>query len=131
MGTTQKQSRIRGTQTNQRKAQKVSSSHDAEQAFAKEKPIIGNPAEEKQDNPHELIMKIRQLQFINHAATSRKERAEQLMQRKVAKKWDAKKKAQMVRRLTTANGDIEQSTTFIDQLQTRLEQVMSAAQTTE
>jgi len=60
-------------------------------------------------------------------AGSRKERLTELMQRRSAKKWDPKKKAQMVRRLMTASEELDQSVDFLDQLNHRLEQITTQA----
>ena len=99
----------------------------AEEAAAPVQSLIGNaptrvPGEEKED-PQEMM---RQLEFYAHlkvCATARKERCEELMQRRIAKTWDAKKKARMVRKLVTANQELEQSDMAIDQLTHRLSQV--------
>lgn len=55
-------------------------------------------------------------------ASFRKERCEELMRRKSAKKWSPEKTARMVRRLMTANKEIEQATNALDQVAHRLSQ---------
>jgi hypothetical protein len=75
------------------------------------------------EDPRELS---RQIQFFTHVqkcAAVRKARAEELMQRRVAKTWDAVKKAKMVRRLVTASQELNQASDALDQLQLRLSQV--------
>jgi hypothetical protein len=93
-----------------------------------DKPIIGNAkAENNMEDPAVLQ---RQIAFYSHVqvcATSRKARLEDLMQRKIAKTWDAAKKAKMVRRLMTANQELDQSVDALDQLKHRLEQVTTQA----
>lgn len=88
-------------------------------------PIIGNvPSEEKKEDPLELA---RQLAFFKHiliCSSTRKERAEDLMARRSAKKWDAKKKQRMVRRLMTANQELEQSTDAVEQLTHKLTELL-------
>lgn len=77
----------------------------------------------QKEDPKELV---RQIAFFTHAqacAASRKARAEDLMQRRVAKSWDAAKKGKMVRRLMRANQELEQSAEALDQLKHLLEQV--------
>lgn len=52
-----------------------------------------------------------------------KERCEQLMRRKSAKKWDQEKTAKMVRRLMVANKEIEQSENALDNASARLKEL--------
>ena len=56
-------------------------------------------------------------------ASFRKERTELLMRRRSAKKWTPEKTARMVRRLMTANQEIEQSEGALEQIKHRLEQL--------
>ena len=81
------------------------------------KPLIGAPPEEKKVDLVELQKQLQFFRHYLHAATLRKERCEDLMSRQIAKTWDAKKKAKMVRRLTTANSELEQCVTAIDQVE--------------
>lgn len=87
----------------------------------KDTQLIGNaPAEDKQDDPETIR---RQIAFFAHAvtcATIRKVRAEEVMQRRKARTWDAAKKAQMVRRLTSAGQELEQSVGALEQLREKL-----------
>jgi len=72
-----------------------------------------------------------QLAYIQHtlrAATLRKERLEELMSRKKAKKWDQAKKATMVRRLVTATQTIEQCVAAADEVAKKLEGVIAKLQ---
>lgn len=105
----------------------MASEEGAAAGAAAAQPLIGNaPTENKPEDPEELV---RKLYFFNHVkvcATSRKGRVEELMQRRSAKKWDAKKKARMVRRLVTANQELEQSESAIDQITHRLSQITTA-----
>jgi mannosyltransferase OCH1-like enzyme len=67
------------------------------------KPIIGNAPTEKTDNP---VVIASQLEFFKRALYSSnysKEHLERVMSFRGASKWDAAKKAKMVRRLMTAN----------------------------
>ncbi len=69
-----------------------------------------------------------QLAYVKHtlgAASQRKERLEELMSRKSAKKWDAKKKATMVRKLVTATQTVEQCVAAVDEISKKLEQVLA------
>ena len=59
---------------------------------------------------------------VQHA-TSRRERYENLMQRKSVKKWSPKKTAKAVRRLLTAGKEQEQATSTVEQIKHRLEQL--------
>lgn len=56
-------------------------------------------------------------------AASRKERCEELMRRRSAKRWGAAKTARMVRRLTAANQEMEQSEGTLDQCSVRLREL--------
>src|SRR5262249_37634437 len=60
---------------------------------------------------------------IYRFAGLRKERTEMLMRRKSAQKWPAQKKARMVRRLMTANKEIEQATDALDRVSHELSQL--------
>jgi hypothetical protein len=56
-------------------------------------------------------------------ASLRKERQEQLMQRRIARKWGAAKKSKMVRRLARANHELQQCAVTIDELERALAQL--------
>ncbi len=58
-------------------------------------------------------------------ATSRKLRCEELMRRKSAKRWNENKKQRMIRRLMTANKQVEQAGNAIVQLRDKLEELKS------
>ena len=69
-----------------------------------------------------------QLAYVQHtlnAASQRKERLEDLMSRRSAKKWDAAKKANMVRKLVTATQTVEQCVAAADELTKKLEVVIA------
>lgn len=69
-----------------------------------------------------------QLAYVKHtlnAASLRKERLEDLMSRRSAKKWDASKKATMVRKLVTATQTVEQCVGAVDELTKKLEIVIA------
>lgn len=55
--------------------------------------------------------------------SSRKERLEDLMRRQSAKQWKPEKVARMVRRLMTANKEIEQAEGVLDRCSARLSQL--------
>jgi hypothetical protein len=89
-----------------------------------DKPVTNEPMA-----PEDPVTMLKQIAFFTHVqkcAAVRKARAEELMQRRVAKGWDAAKKAKMVRRLVTAGQELDQATDALDQLRFRLEQVTSA-----
>lgn len=93
---------------------------------AAKRPIIGNEPQEKKEDPEQIRL---QIAFFTHTlkcATLRKARYEDLMQRRGSRKWDAAKKAQMVRRLTTANQEMEQSEHAVDQLTNHLAQIVTS-----
>lgn len=93
---------------------------------AAKKPIIGNsPAEIPQDHPMVLQYQLAYVKHTLHCATERKARLEDLMSRQIAKKWDAKKKATMVRKLVNAGQTIEQCIGAVDELSKKLEEVMA------
>jgi hypothetical protein len=80
--------------------------------------------------PEERDKEIEQLKhWLEHFArkfkfaASRKERCEELMRRRSAKKWDAAKTARMVRRLMAANQELEQSEGALDQCGARLREL--------
>lgn len=85
---------------------------------------IGSQQEETPENKIERLKA-----WMDHFARAykfasfRKERTEMLMRRKSAKKWDAKKTARMVRRLVTANKEIEQSSDALDRVSHELSQL--------
>jgi len=84
-------------------------------------------AAEGEEDPKESIEQLKK--WLEHFAriykfvTFRKERCEELMRRKSAKKWPPKKVARMVRRLMTANKEIEQAEGALDQCTHRLSQL--------
>jgi len=91
------------------------SKHDHSKDVPTAKPV---------DPFEQFIETQRQLAFFTHTykcATSRKARNELLMSRKGAKKWDAPKKAKMVRRLMTANQELNQCASAIEQLKAQIE----------
>lgn len=79
--------------------------------------------EPKEENVDQLKAWLEHFARVYKAATFRKERCELLMRRKAAKKWPPEKKARMVRRLMTANKEIEQSENALDQVTHRLSQL--------
>jgi hypothetical protein len=87
---------------------------------------VDKPATNEPKAAEDPVTMLKQLAYYDHVrkcAALRKERLEDLMQRRTAKKWDAAKKTKMVRRLVTANRELEQSDEALDQLKFRLEQV--------
>lgn len=85
------------------------------------RPLIGNPtSDDKQEDPRELLHRAEKLKRLLACATSRKERCEDLMQRRIAKTWEPVKKAKMVRRLVKANQEIEQSTAELEGMAPKL-----------
>lgn len=90
-------------------------------------PSLTPSPESKKEDPEQIKRQITYYLHVQACATSRKARAEELMSRNIAKKWDADKKTQMVRRLMTAKQEITQSENAIDQLSHRLEQITSGA----
>lgn len=85
-------------------------------------PIIGQtPQEQQKDDPRVLVAQIAYVNHVQNCATSRKSRLEDLMQRRSSKKWDAKKKAKMVRRLMVANSELEQTALALADLGPRLQ----------
>ncbi len=72
-------------------------------------------------DPARLEAGIERYRKLMQNAEQRKVRTEGLMRRKSAKKWDVDKKQQMVRRLVTANKEIEQAVKAIEGLHERLE----------
>lgn len=79
--------------------------------------------EKKEDNVDQLKAWLEHFARVYKFASFRKERTEMLMRRKSAKKWPPEKKARMVRRLMTANKEIEQSENALDQVTHRLSQL--------
>jgi hypothetical protein len=95
-------------------------------ASSETKPITGQtPAEIPQDHPMVLQYQLAYVKHMLEGATQRKARLEEVMQRRGAKKWPAAKKAQMVRRLVTANQTVEQCTAATDELAKKMEEVMA------
>lgn len=79
--------------------------------------------EPKEENVEQLKAWLEHFARIYKFATFRKERCEELMRRKSAKKWSPEKVQRMVRRLMTANKEIEQSENALDQCRHRLSQL--------
>jgi len=90
-----------------------------------------NPVEAKPDiEPEQQKENVAHLQMLmEHFAgqfkffSMRKERCENLMRRKSAKKWRPEKVAKVVRRLVTCQKEIEQSEAALDQVSHRLSQL--------
>jgi len=90
-------------------------------------PTIAGQTPPEIPQNHPMVLQY-QLAYVKHtlqAATLRKERLEDLMQRRGAKKWDAAKKATMVRRLVAASQTVEQCVAAVDELTKKLEQVLA------
>lgn len=79
-------------------------------------------AESKKEDIEQLKRWLEHFANVYRAASARKERCEDLMRRKSAKKWDPTKTAKMVRKLMTANKEIEDATNALDQVTHRLSQ---------
>lgn len=73
------------------------------------------------EDPRILKMHLARYELQHKSASFRKERCEMLMRRKSAKKWTTVKKAQMVRKLMTANNEFEQATQAIEFVTRKLE----------
>ena len=56
-------------------------------------------------------------------ATWRKDRLEELMKRKIAKKWDQAKKAKMVRRLIAVSNELRQAQDIVEQAEYKVKQL--------
>lgn len=78
-----------------------------------------------------LMQQLNHYSLLNRNAGYRKERQEDLMSRRIARKWDASKKAQMVRRLTRANQEVEQSNVACAEIERRLEVLVAQWQPTD
>jgi hypothetical protein len=106
---------------------KKRASRNKEIAFEMEKHAAAEREATKSqlDNPLVVIQHINHYRAQQVAAQSRKTRQEELMQRPASKKWDAAKKAKMVRRLVRANQELEQSLSYVGQLESKLEQLMN------
>lgn len=78
--------------------------------------------EEKKEDVEQLKRWLEHFARIYKFASFRKERCEELMRRKSAKKWPPEKVQRMVRRLMTANKEIEQAENALDQVKHRLSQ---------
>ena len=90
-------------------------------------PIIGNEPTEKNESPADIARQIVFFTHAKHCASFRKERQEELMARPVAKRWDAPKKAKMVKRYVQADNELKESENALDQLTFRLSQLMVPA----
>lgn len=80
---------------------------------------------EQKETPERLNAYIVYLQRRLHCASSRKARLEILMRRKSAKKWDASKKAKMVRRLMSSTNELDGSTKEIEKTTLKLQSLSS------
>ena len=89
------------------------------------KPIIGNEQMQQVASVLELKLRLAFFKRMHLAANSRKDRLEDLMQRKIAKTWDAAKKAKMVRRLVSANKVLEQSVMAVDIVEQEIEKQLA------
>jgi len=99
------------------------------------------PTAKPVDPFEQFIEAQRQLAFFTHTykcATSRKARCEDLMSRKgtsprrnkkgrTVPGWDPSKKAQMVRRLMTANQELNQCASAMEQLKSQIEAFIAEA----
>jgi len=72
--------------------------------------------------PTELQRQLTYFTEVLRFASSRKAILEELMQRPIAKSWDAVKKAKMVRRLMTAKQTVDQAVVLIEQIRGALQQ---------
>ncbi len=73
--------------------------------------------------PEKVQEQIKTFTIQERNASSRKLRCEDLMRRKSSKRWDEKKKLKMVRRLMTANKQVEQAVNAIVQLRDKLDEL--------
>jgi hypothetical protein len=87
--------------------------------------VVAQVEPERKVELPELLYRLSFYRHTMNCATQRKERCEELMGRQIAKKWSPAKKAQMVRRLMTANQEIQQCVAGIDETE-RLVQVIVA-----
>ena len=94
-------------------------------AIAATSPVEGS--ELPADDPRVILMQIGFYEHLMVCASSRKARAEELMQRAKARTWDAAKKAKMVRRLMTATQELEQSLAALDRLNVDVQRMKDAA----
>ncbi len=79
--------------------------------------------EEPKESVEQLKAMLEQFAKAYKFAASRKARCEDLMHRKSAAEWAPEKKMRMVRRLLTANKEMEQTEGYLDQIATRLSQL--------
>ena len=79
-------------------------------------------SEEPKENVEQLKAWLEHFARIHSYASGRKDRLEDLMRRRSAKKWSAEKTTRMVRRLMTASKELEESESAIDLVRTRLSQ---------
>lgn len=92
------------------------------------KPVIGNQrTEEQQETPEKLQFMIAAYERHQKIAHGNKERLTDLLGRKSANKWNATKKAKMVRRYMRADQSITECSDALDQLRHRLSQITTAA----
>lgn len=89
-----------------------------------------NNAMAQVQSPQDREKEVAQLQhWLEHfagkykIASFRKSRYEDLMRRKSAKKWNPEKTARMVRRLLSANKEVEQSETMLERCRSRLHEL--------
>jgi hypothetical protein len=91
-------------------------------------PIVDQvPEALPKDHPMVLQYQLAYVKYAFAAASDRKARLEDLMQRRSAKKWDAGKKAKMVRRLVNSTNMVEQCVGAIDELTTKLQTLAAQA----
>lgn len=84
-----------------------------------------NSEQVQPETPERLLGQIYQFALQQHFAVARKERLEELMQRKKARTWDNAKKAKMVRRLMAVTKERQETDTALEQLKFRLSQITS------
>jgi len=145
MGTTQKQTRLRGNKSSKSKSStKIKSKAEFAASQAEKKPLIGNEPAPKQVTPDDLRSQIEFFENYKNNAVLREARCQDLMGRKSANGWisqashlkgkfragwDAAKKAKMVRRFMNARKEIEMSVGAILELNERLEQLLQSRAT--
>lgn len=76
----------------------------------------------KKEDPVVLRKHLASFETMFNSATLRKQHVQSMMQRKSAKRWDATKKARMVRKLMTADIEIERATQAIHYFRSRLDE---------
>ena len=89
---------------------------------------------ERDKKQYELeVKRLRELHVVYKTllrnAMHRKERLEDLMQRKISQRWDQAKKAKMVRRLIAATNEMKDALDVVDQAEYKLNQIDAATST--